>query len=270
MGPLVIIIVIELVFTTGIVVFPHKIANVLGTQKLAQVDDNVAPAPADTPATDTNSQPASDNSPPPPSAPADSTSPESSPNSAPAPADQTSTTPTADSTPAPAAATPESPSNPQAPAEPNASPNPAETSSGQTQAVLSPDDLINSPENISNKSIDEAKKEEDKLSQTTNLAEQTGLLINFATDKVRDMSNFTKSDDFASTNFAAQRFNDQIDQAISNLDKLPPKQQASFRKQMVNFCDQADKVLRTVALSVPEESEQDLQIARGQCQELNL
>lgn len=320
MGPLAIIVALELVITSGIIGFSshpqalkqakHKISNVLGIQKIAQVEDNSGSSTPDT------SQPA--NNPPPDqaqptdqsstSAPAQpeqsqapvSSSPPSS-ESSPTPtssdqnlpstpdqsqsSDQTNSGPTSgqpspsempnlfeqELNPSPTPEGQESSSpNPQSSGEPSPSPASVETGASQTQAVLSPDDLINSPENIDNKSVEEVKKEDTQLDQTTDPAQQTKLLVDFATDKIKDMNNFSKSDDFTSTNFAAQRFNEQMDKAISNLEKVPVKDQAKLKKQLVNFCDQADKVLRTVELSVPEEGEQDLEIARGQCQELNL
>lgn len=297
MGPLVIIIALELVFTAGIIgssshpqalsETKHKISNVLGIQKIAQTEDNVPPdqaqptdqsstavsaSPEQSQAPVSSSSPSSESSPPPEATPVPSESPTATPEQAPS-----STQVNPEQTPSPTEApnlfeqAQESSSpNPQSSGEPSPSPNSVETSASQTQAVLSPDDLINSPENIDNKSVEEVKKEDTQLEQTADPGQQTKLLIDFATDKIKDMNNFSKSDDFTSTNFAAQRFNEQMDKAISNVEKVSPKDQAKLKKQLVNFCDQADKVLRTVELSVPEEGEQDLEIARGQCQELNL
>lgn len=342
MAPLALIVVFELVLTTGILGLSshprvlnntkHQISNVLGVQQIAQVEegsDNSSTTTPDQSSSTSNPPPASDNSTPSQPtaiiAPAEPDSTQTVQTTAtPAPADTTNSA----STPAPTASevnptaspTNESSSggasggqlrsdtsptetpglfdqeiNPSpttdgsttssAPSEqinPLAMPQSAEeplsssistqseSNTVQTQAVLNPDELINSSDNINSQSITEAKKEDDQLAQTQDPKEQTNLLVTFATDKVKDMSNFTKSDDFTSTNFAAQRFNNQMDQAISNLDKLPKKDQAPVRQQLSNFCDQADSVLRTVELSVPEESEQDIQMARGQCQELKL
>jgi len=232
--PLAIILVLELVFTTFVIgrSSQPKISPVLGTHNLAQAEESPIPTPE-----------------------AESPAPEASP----APPAESSTAP------APAEQTPE-----LVAASPTPELNPIEASVNQTQAVLSPDDLINSSENINNQSITEAKKEDEQVAQTTDPVTQSQLLINFAADKVKDMSRFTKADDFASANFAAQRFNDQMDQAISNLDKVPPQQQGQLKAKLVNFCDQADLTLRTVQLSVPEQSEPDVEIARGQCGELSL
>lgn len=344
MGPLVVIIAIELIVGSSILGLSshprvlnntkHQISNVLGVQQIAQTDDNstipttnssndssTTPPdqssstnkaagtenPASSQSTD-KTAPADSNNTQPTPAPADTTN--SSPTFAPAttevsptnspPEQSNSEGPSTDqsnssNSPSPSEtpglfdaeinpspteqvsrSTPEQQSNasanPQSSPESVSSPAPgqAESNEIQTQAVLNPEELINSPDNINSQSVAEAKKEEEQLSQTQDPKEQTKLLVTFAADKVKDMSNFTKSDDFSSTNFAAQRFNSQIDQAISNLKKVPKKDQAPLKSQLQNFCNQADSVLRTVELSVPEESEQDIQMARGQCQELQL
>ncbi len=293
MGPLTIIVVVELMLSAGILglsSYPqvlnsakHQISNVLGVQQIAQVDDT-----STTPATDS-----SNNTPTTTSDQSNSGSPSTnqtgsdsslSPTAVPLFDQEINPSPSSEiieTSPAPTAeasgthlsgeqANPSTSPKPSGELTPTLTPTPSEESEVQTQAVLNPEELINSPDNINSESLAEAKKEDDQIEKTTDPQEQTKLLINFATDKVKDMSNFMKSDDFTSTNFAAIRFSDQIDKAISNLDKLPPKGQTATEKQLTNFCNQADQVLRTVELSVPEELEQDIQMTRGQCQKLNL
>lgn len=300
MGPLAIIIVLELVLSTsilGLSSYPqtlnkakHKISNVLGVEKSAQVDDNAnsSSTPADNSSVETSSQTNDSTATPPP---AESTNaPE--PSSTSSPQEPSLTTPVPEPSnlpsvtnqnseapidtplfeqkinPSPTGESQGSTTNPQ-PGEKPPSNNRSENVT-QTQAVLNPDDLITSSDNINIQSVTEAKKEDEQLNQISDPKEQTQTLITFATDKVRDMSSFSKSDDFSSTNFAASRFNEQIDKAINNLDKLPKQDQVKLRQQLVSFCSQADQVLRTVELSVPQKSEQDIQMARGQCQELQL
>lgn len=296
-----IIIALELVFTSAVAGFSShpkafnqtkkQMYNVLGIHKIAQVDESATPPP-DSPTTPTdNSTPADIQPTPQPSgdipssSPTDATSPIDSSN--PAPSDQSTTgdqplvqeSPISSDNPSlfdqqinPATSTQESPtpSDQISPGAANSATLTGDTSNiSQTTAVLNPSDT-NSPDNLNNQSIDEVKKEDNQLAQTTDLTDQNKLLISFATDKVKNMTNFTKSDDFASTTFAAQRFNDQVDQAISNLSKLSPKEQSQAKVRLTNFCNQADSVIRSVQLSVPEGSEQDLEMARGQCQELQL
>lgn len=293
MGPLAIIVALELVVTATILGFSshpqalnntkHQISNVLGV-KIAQVDDSSDQTSADSNTTSPTpdiTTPASTDSTGSTASEANPTSSSDQVNSSSSPAEQTN--PESSSSPLETPRLFEQEINPS-PTETNQNkpsggqveqpPPPSQTSQTgdvtQTQAVLNADDLINSPDNISDQSVQEAKKEDEKISQISDPKQQTLTLITFATDKVKDMSNFTKANDFSSTNFAAQRFNNQIDQAISNLEKLPSKDQVRVKQQLINFCNQADQVLRTVELAVPQESEQDIQMARGQCQELQL
>ncbi len=143
-----------------------------------------------------------------------------------------------------------------------------EASAGQTAAVLNPSDVLNSMEEISQQSQQEVAKEEQQINQTTDIADQTKLLINFSIDKIKDINDSIKSDDFATTNFASQRFNYNLDRAINNLQNLPVAQAKLLQKQLTNLCNQADFILKSAELSVPEEAEQDLEINRAKC--LNL
>lgn len=142
---------------------------------------------------------------------------------------------------------------------------PPETYLNQTASVLNPGDLLNSPEAINQQSLDEAKKEDELIGKTGDPAEQTKLLISFAVDKVKDINNSIKNDDFASTNFASQRFDADIEKAVANLQNLPPNESKQLKKQLTNFCTQADFILRSAELSVPEEAQQDLEINRAKC-----
>ncbi len=147
--------------------------------------------------------------------------------------------------------------------EPSATP--AETYANQIASVLNPSDFLNSQESINQQAIDEAKTEDEQIRQVSDPGEQTKLLISFAVDKVKDINNSIKNDDFASTNFASQRFDADIDRAVANLQNLPPDQSKQLKKQLINFCTQADFILRSAELSVPEEVEQDLEINRAKC-----
>ncbi len=143
-----------------------------------------------------------------------------------------------------------------------------ESVANSANAVLNSSDLINNTEKIDQKSITEVKTEGDKIAQTTDPAAKADLLVTYAVDKVKDMSNFTKNDDFTSANFASARFGDQLNQAASNLNQLSPQKSLQARKTLSGLCAQADLILRTVELSVPEESMQDIEINRGQCMSL--
>lgn len=140
----------------------------------------------------------------------------------------------------------------------------------QNMAVLNPQELTSSPENINPQSNDEANKEEEKLNQITDPKKQIEQLIINSVDKVKDIHENLVKDDFSTANFASQRFNDQIDRALDSLQSLPKIQADQFKKQMTKFCNQADLVLRNAQLAVPEDLEQDLEINRGRCLETQL
>ncbi len=140
----------------------------------------------------------------------------------------------------------------------------------QTQAVLNPEELTSSPESINPKSVDEAKKEEETLNQITDPKKQTAQLIINSVDKIKDINENIIKADFSTANFASQRFNDQINRALDNLQSLPTSQANLLKSQVITFCNQADLILRNAQLSVPEDLEQDLEINRAKCLETQL
>lgn len=274
--------VFQLIFATAVVNLPQtpgfsqakqKLGQVLGI-KIAQVDDST-PAPTDS----TNAPPPPADQPPPPPPP------DQTPPPAPPPDTTSSPPPTTDQS-QPAGGTAETPvtEHPNQPPFPTETPSPAaqpvenqptptpepspseqEAQATQTQAVLDPGSLILNPDQIDSQSVKEIKTEEDKLAKTTDPAEQTKLLVNFASDKISDINNFVKQDDFTSTGFASARFSDQISQAFDKLETLSPKQAAQLKVQIDRFCQKSDQTLRTTQLAVPEDLEQDLEINRGLC-----
>lgn len=157
------------------------------------------------------------------------------------------------------------PTTPEAQGQSSLANPPLETSVSQTESILNPTDLLNSPDAINSKSVEEIKSEATQLEQAKTPQEETKLLINFSVDKVKDITNFIKKDDFTSTNFASQRLNEDLNQAVTNLQNLPPKDKTQLQNQLRSFCQQADFVLRSSELSVPEQAEQDLEINRGIC-----
>lgn len=132
-------------------------------------------------------------------------------------------------------------------------------------AVLNSDETIGDPANINEQSVVEIKTEQEKLDGATTPQEATNILIDSAGDKVRDINKFLKSDDLASMNFAALRLTDQINEALERIQNLPISQLLPLKAQIANFCKSADFSLRNLELGVTEESEPDLEIARGAC-----
>jgi len=154
----------------------------------------------------------------------------------------------------------------------DASPSPTtiDFSPNQTTAVLEPDQLLSTPDSISEKTNTQVKQEEEKFSQAATPKEQTDLLVGFAKDKINEINTTSQNNDYASLNFSALRLNSQI-QKIQELAKnLPPNENLSLNKQLQNFCRQSDFTLKSTQLTVPESSEQDIEITRGTCLSINL
>lgn len=140
----------------------------------------------------------------------------------------------------------------------------------QILPILNPVDLITSSENISDESVEKVKKEEEKLGESKNPQEEGSLLIDFSKDKIKDIDKFLRSDDFASTNFATLRLNVYLDRLVENIQKAPLSDGIGLKSKLKNFCKQADFILRSEELTIPEEAEQDVEIARGKCLETQL
>lgn len=139
------------------------------------------------------------------------------------------------------------------------------SSSAQSQAVLNPTELLNTPENISDQTVKEVTTEETRLAQAQTPSEKTQLLLTFAQDKVHDVAMTAQNGSFADTHFANQRLQDQLTTIIDAVKNLPPQQAVQAQATLVKVCSTADPLLRTSQLLVPEASEQDLAINRGIC-----
>ena len=275
----------------------HQVGRVLGV-KIAQevIPPESAPPPADAP-TPTENTPAPDQTTPTTSAPVDNSSssspdssaifdqsnqPEPSPTPEPTPAqnstqsspDALTTTPTSsqDSTaalnqilnnPAPAPAPDQ---NLQQNQPETTQPTQQESSVSQTVATLNPEEFTSSAENINPQVVEEVKKEEGKLDQLTDPQQQVEQLVTNSVDKIQDIHQTIIKDDFTDTNFASQRFNDQLDRTVAGLSNLPPAQGKSLKQQLITLCQKTlDPILRNAELSVPEDIEQDLEMNRGRC-----
>ncbi len=254
----------------------HEVKNVLGISQLAQ-DTETPPSAPEAPAAE---QPPANPPPPPASeAPPSTVAPQPEPGaSAPSPTQEGSVPPAASSPPEPSGSS-SSPA-PSGAETPTLSPatSPQETgvttpsptlspqsSVSQTDAVLNPENVINNTEHIDKESVDAVKKEEDSISQAQTSDEKEKLLITFAKDKVNDIEKNLKQDDFATTAFAAIRLTDEIDRAAQEIQLAPAAQREKLTQQVSDFCRDADLQLKNQQLSVPEESEQDMEISRAKC-----
>ena len=133
------------------------------------------------------------------------------------------------------------------------------------QSVFSPEETLTSSENVNQDSINEAEKENEQLQKTLAPEQQSILLLGFAADKVGDIDKFLRTNDFASTNFATLRLTEEITKIQSVLQRVSVLKKQELSNQLKNLCSRADETLRSAEISVPEQSEQDIEITRGVC-----
>ncbi|MCL5438594.1 MAG: hypothetical protein M1268_01245 [Patescibacteria group bacterium] len=124
---------------------------------------------------------------------------------------------------------------------------------------------IAEPKTIDTAIIDKVDQEDKQLQETKDPQRQTETLINFAKNKTVDLNRTISKNDFSTTSFLIQRLSDQIDKAQENLQQMDIIKRTLVEKQLKIFCKQADLGLKTEQLIVPEELEQDFEIARGSC-----
>lgn len=132
-----------------------------------------------------------------------------------------------------------------------------------SEIAINSDDLISSPIEVDKETQHKANQEDQSLENETPEKQQT-LLINYASNKILDLAKTIKSDDYATTSFLTQRLNDQLDKAQNIIASNPTTANAG-RQSLKKFCSGADLILKTEQLAVPEELEQDIEITRGKC-----
>lgn len=142
-----------------------------------------------------------------------------------------------------------------------------ELTSSSQQALLNTDDVISTPQKVDESSQNEAKQE-DKTLENLSPNQQTQKLLEFSKSKILDIDRNLKEDDFSTTSFLAQRLDNQLSQVSDALSKTTGTQNTNLRKQVSDFCKQASLAMQSQETFVPEDMEQDIQIARGQCMAL--
>lgn len=143
-------------------------------------------------------------------------------------------------------------------------------SASQQTAVLDTNQILTTPESISEKRSQDVQKEEAQLAQKTSPESQAPLVLNIIKDKPVQIDLDIKSGDFGSANFAASRMGDFVDKIQEIIKNLPPYQSSSIKKDIENLCAKSDYLLKSAQLMVPENSEQDFEITRGKCLSINL
>jgi len=129
--------------------------------------------------------------------------------------------------------------------------------------VTTPELTITDVARIDAEVIEKVRIEDTQLSDAQTPEAKTDLLINFANESVDDVNTSLEKNNFSGVNFLVQRLDDQITNALSQLEQAAPDQQPALQAKIQKFSQVADSEIRTQQLVVPEELEQDMEIARG-------
>lgn len=144
--------------------------------------------------------------------------------------------------------------------------NEPEEINSQNNDILQTDQSINNNQ-IDQQQINEAKKEEGQLEEAKTSDTKVNLLTQFATDKIKDIETSQELSNYSNVNFATQRLNNQISQAIETAKKAGDQKTA--HNQLKALCDRLQTSLRMVQLSSPETLTQDLEIVQSKCLGVN-
>lgn len=129
--------------------------------------------------------------------------------------------------------------------------------------VLNSEDIVGGPaETVDTKTVETAQKQDEQIAKANTPQETATLSIDFAKDSVKEVEHNIRSDDFSTASFVTQRLSDHIDTALEQSQKLGS---TKLSNQLKSFCRQADLLLRSQQLVVPEQGEQDFEIIRGKC-----
>lgn len=138
-------------------------------------------------------------------------------------------------------------------------------SSPTTLTIVNPDSVIANPQEIDTEVVHTTQQQDQVLQQPHTQQQEENTLLSFAKNSVITINNSLGHDDLSTTSYLTQRLNDQIDKSEQNLEKSPPSRYNSERQALRTFCKQADLALKTEQLSVPEDMEEDVIIARAKC-----
>ncbi len=129
--------------------------------------------------------------------------------------------------------------------------------------VTAPEEALADVSHIDTETIEKARIEDNQLANTEAPEAKTELLINFANESVDDVNTSLEKNNFSGVNFIVQRLDDQITNALNQLEQVAPDQQLALQAKIQKFSQLADSELRNQQLVVPEELEQDMEIVRG-------
>lgn len=130
--------------------------------------------------------------------------------------------------------------------------------------ILNPEDIAISSENINTSVITHTNNEDEILDKTVDPSKKVALLSDSAEFTVKNISASLKSKDLSTTSYLVQRLVSGVEQAQLILGANSINTQKA-KQQFKTFCEKADFDLKTQQLQVPENLEQDMEIARGIC-----
>lgn len=148
---------------------------------------------------------------------------------------------------------------------PSPSPTPEVSENQNIQAVVNSNDIISTPHEVDQSTIENAQHEDTIIETAQTPAREVELLTDAVAQKAIDMDFTIKEDDFSTTSFLTQRLTAQIEQATDTLKEVTPRVQQQLKQSLIVTCNKTDTLLKTEQLSVPEDLEPDIEIARGLC-----
>ncbi len=129
--------------------------------------------------------------------------------------------------------------------------------------VLNSADIVGGPaEIVDEKTVAMTQKQDEQIAKANTPAEAAGLSIDFAKDSIKEVENHIRVDNFSTISFVTQRLSNHIDTALEQSQKVGS---TKLSNQLKSFCKQADLLIRSQQLVVPEQGEQDFEIIRGKC-----
>lgn len=141
------------------------------------------------------------------------------------------------------------------------------TNPSDTSAVINPDSVINSTDDISQETVNDVEDEEDTIEKTTDGLAQNQILVNITNNNVLGISKKIDGSDWSNVNFTLQRLNDTLTRASSN-GKLTDQQKTVVNARLATLCNVSDPILRASSLIVPEDLQQDVEINQAKCLEI--
>lgn len=131
--------------------------------------------------------------------------------------------------------------------------------------IINPSDVLTNTDNINQSAINISNRQDEALALAVTPQEKTNLLISSAQNNVQEITTNLVSNDFTTTSFLTQRLVGELTQTQQVVQAAPAINQNQLQQEAKAFCQKVDFSLKTQQLQVPEELEQDIEIARGTC-----